>query len=194
MPSINVAQEKKFIEKAVEVLKDLKKHSPDATLNDAIKLVKDSTETASKGKNSFVRRTGSTALALPLGMGLMSAGVYATHKLKEFGNVMGIQDPLASIAVKRAVDRVVAREPELKMMDRKILLERATMIYKNAPDSFLFEPHNVELLTNILLKMKSFNGADYTLVHDISKAHKDISAARYGGAGYKDMLGVGKLL
>lgn len=146
-----------------------------------------------KGKNpSTLKRIGTAAMAIPVGVGLLTGGNYIMNKLSEVGNLANIKDPLSEQVIKERLASVLKRNPELASMDKTLLLDRARMLYSHS--EVLFEPANYEVLEQALLRMKSLGGADYTTIRDLTNLNKDVRAQRHYGASARDLLNMGNNL
>lgn len=171
-------------------VKEFIKRFPDAKEKDAVDAFKALVE---KGRNpSTLKRIGTAAMAIPVGVGLLTGGNYVMNKLSEIGNLANLRDPLSEKVIKERLAFVLKRNPELATMDRNLLLDRARMLYSHS--EVLFEPSNYEVLEQALLRMKSLGGADYTTIRDLTNLNKDVRAQRHYGASARDLLNMGNNL
>lgn len=147
---------------------------------------------ARTGNNSWGKKLALTAAAMPIGAAFINMSNSSIQKATELGKYLGLRNPLDKHIIDAALNKVYKRNPEIAGMDRKKVEERAIMLYNSSP--VLLEPENTEILENLLLNMRSFNGADYKLLKDVTSVDKEVRSQRQMGATAKDLANIGTLM
>lgn len=185
----NVLKDKASIKAALAIKGKLKYLTEYAKMSD-VDAVRYLTEMDKNSRNTRNMLMG--AAALPMGAALLGVSAAGIQKAEELAKHMGLRNPLDQMIIDRALKKVLGRSPEIKSMDQEKIKERCRMLYSSSP--ILFEPENTEVLENILLNMRSFNGADYKLLKEISQTDSEVRKQRNMGATAKDLANIGNLM